>query len=183
MAIQKANQVLPAEVAQALQLSRANKHVFRANIRTLGQAGWTGTAVANAVGLSRERIRQIMDTDADSLQEPSIAVPEPPEKPEPGRKRATVDISPDILERILELKPVAQSIRFTHKNGRPEAEEYTRLIAQEIERGVSVYQMAKSLGLTPNAIRFRLIRYGYMEPSPTMAKNYPHLVKRIKYRA
>lgn len=183
MAIQKANQVLPEETAQALLESKSNKQAFRANIQALCQAGWTAVAVSNALGMTRERVRQIMNYDLDV--NPSISIPSPPEKIEREKtsRREVLTPDPDVLERLLELKPIAQSVRFAHRQGRQETEEYTRLLADEVNRGVSVYQLAKALGVTNNAIRFRLVRYGYLEPTETVAKNHPHLVRRVKYRA
>jgi len=182
MAIQKMNQSLPQETAEALSRSRADKKAFRANVKALYDAGWTLTAMSNVSGLTRERIRQI------SLQEPEVEptleVPTPPEKPirPKTRKRFVIKPDPEVLAKLFDLKPIAQSVRFAHTAGRRESEEYTRLIAQEVDRGVTIYQMAKALGLTPQAIRLRLIRYGYMEPSEKLVQNNPDLIRPLKHR-
>jgi hypothetical protein len=61
--------------------------------------------------------------------------------------------------------PKAQQVRGKSKRYRREAEEFTALLnyAHKIE-GVSLYRLAKTLGVTHAAIRFRLCRYGYLKP-------------------
>jgi hypothetical protein len=180
MARQKSMLTLPEETARELLASKHDREAFRANVQALRSAGWTLESMAVATGYTRERIRQISNqpSEADS----NLSIPSPPEKVEPY-KRPVLKVSPEVLERLLELKPMAQAVRFDQTKGRVESEEYTKLIADEVARGVTIYQVAKALGVTNNAIRFRLVRYGYLEPTPGIKNNFPHLVRKVKYRA
>jgi hypothetical protein len=78
-------------------------------------------------------------------------------------KREFVEPSPETLARLLELQPKAQQVRSNASRFREEAEEYTRLLnyANTVE-GVTLYRLAKRLGVTHSALRFRLVRYGYI---------------------
>jgi Zn-dependent peptidase ImmA (M78 family) len=61
---------------------------------------------------------------------------------------------------------MAQQVRSNALRFRAEAEEYTNLLWKVVsEEGVTLYRLAKSLGVTHSALRFRLIRYGYIKPS------------------
>lgn len=77
--------------------------------------------------------------------------------------RATEAYLPDeLLARLIELQPFAQSVRSSSLKYRAEAEEYTKLLHEaHVGHGVSIYRLAKLLGVTHSALRFRLIRYGY----------------------
>jgi hypothetical protein len=54
-------------------------------------------------------------------------------------------------------------VRYDHKAHRAVGEEYTALLwhAHSVE-GVTLYRLAKRLGITHGAVRFRLVRYGYL---------------------
>ena len=131
--------------------------------------------IGEEMGLTRERVRQIAQTsDVDSTETPKLLVeiPEPPikvEKPKPEY----IEPHPDTLARLLELQPYAQQVRANGKKYREEGEEYTRLInhAHTVE-GVTLYRLAKRLGVTHGALRFRLVRYGYKEPLTATSKVY-----------
>jgi len=177
--IKTKNQALPEETVIALKASRSDKQSFRANIQALAQVGWTGACIGESLGLTRERIRQITK-DPEVMGDVTIEVPEAPrvEHKEYSRRVVTMP-DPEVLRGLLALKPIAQRARSSNSLGRAESAEYTRLLASELSRGVSVYQLANALGVTNNAIRFRLMRYGYLEPSVNLATNYPNLVKRV----
>jgi hypothetical protein len=82
-------------------------------------------------------------------------------------ERVFVEPSAETLARLKELQPKAQQVRSTSPRYRQEAEEYTALLNKaHVEEGVSVYRLAKRLGITHSSIRFRLARYGY-KPTPT----------------
>lgn len=171
------NQVLPDYVADLLkELGKDSKQgsnlVRDAYITALRYAGWTLQSVGDAAGISRERVRQIEVKTPKSLvaeisqfrnEFPIPAIP-------------TVAIEKDVyvinlpsentLNRLLELQPLAQSVRSNSPQYRAEAEEYTALLwhAYNVE-GVTLYRLGKLLGVTHAALRFRLTRYGYMETS------------------
>lgn len=177
----KKNQRLPESIRKAF-----NKTIDNAErdylIKQLVDANWTYEAISNASGLTRERIRQIANNATEALAEEfsfdlGIEIPEPPQK-EDKPKREYVEPSPETLARLLELQPYAQQVRANGKKYREEAEEYTRLLnhAHTVE-GVTLYRLAKRLGITNGAIRFRLVRYGYLKPKTATSKVYNPVIK------
>lgn len=146
-------------------------------IRELRRVGWTYTSIAEPLGLSRERIRQISKMRGTGTYEDSV--PLPPEKPVKN-KREFAEPNPVTLERLKELQPKAQLVRSTSMRYREEAEEYTALLNKaHVEEGVSIYRLAKRLGITHSSIRFRLARYGY-RPAPIGNDNVVY--RQLKYR-
>ena len=151
--------------------------------RRLRDSGWTLGAIAEPLGVTRERVRQIIstvdredeDTVSSIVKSVGIDIPPAPEKISVIRERErqlererkeSVRAEPlrENLDRLRELQPLAQQVRSNSPKYRVEAEEYTRLLAHEhLERGVSLFRLAKELGVTHGALRFRLVRYGYKE--------------------
>jgi transcriptional regulator with XRE-family HTH domain len=128
---------------------------------------WTLQSIAEATGISRERIRQIATSgEVYPIPPTGSPLPWPPEKAKKA-PQVFVEPEPETLARLLELQPLAQKVRSNNTNYRAEAEEYTRLInhAHTVE-GVTLYRLAKRLGVTHGALRFRLARYGYKAPAP-----------------
>jgi|TARA_B110000971_G_C20032412_1_gene512123 hypothetical protein len=172
----KKNQQLPAEIREAFTHMSGSNPRRDALIYALVSKSWTYEAVANASGLTRERVRQIVraveKVSAEIHFDLGFDVPEPPLKPQ--RVRATyVEPTPETLARLLELQPYAQQVRSSSPRYREEAEEYTALLnhARTVEQ-VTLYRLAKRLGITHGAIRFRLARYGYIEPGTAKSKVY-----------
>lgn len=173
------HQTLPFIATVALNLVE-DKEMRAAYIYALRLKGWKLQAIADALGLTRERIRQI-ETKASpalaihvladpgsfpvpELETTEIEVPAPPVYTEP---------STETLARLLELQPFAQKVRYDHSTYRKEAEEYSALVwhANSVE-GVTLYRLAKRLGVTHGALRFRLARYGYIIPKTGKSKCY-----------
>lgn len=179
----KKNQQLPEEIKQEFTNLIDTDHRDQL-IRELRSAGWTLEAIASATDLTRERVRQI--TVKTALHGTPITfpfeIPNPPLKPEKP-KPVYVEPHPDTLKRLLELQPYAQQVRSSGKKYRAEAEEYTALLnhANEVE-GVTIYRLAKRLGITHGAIRFRLARYGYKQPITATSRVYTPIISenRIK---
>jgi hypothetical protein len=154
--ITKTQHKLPPEVVdtfQTLDLDSRNAYIY-----ALRSRGWTLQSIAEASGVTRERVRQI------ALRKPNTEipfyVPTPPEKPV-SQPREFVEPTERTLNRLLELQPLAQQVRGKGMRFRAEAEEYTNLLhyAHTVE-GVTLYRLAKRLGVTHGALRFRLARYG-----------------------
>jgi hypothetical protein len=105
-----------------------------------------------------------------------VEIPDPPVKPE-RPKPVYVEPTEKTLARLLELQPYAQQVRSNGKKYREEAEEYTALLnhAHTVE-GVTLYRLAKRLGVTHGALRFRLVRYGYKTPVTATSKVYTPIV-------
>jgi transcriptional regulator with XRE-family HTH domain len=162
--------VLPFEATVKLGLIK-DKETRAAYVYALRCNKWTLQSVANAMGLTRERIRQIESSAQPSLVLSILA--NPGEFPMPSLPVEDVEVkgvhvpilpSKETLDRLLELQPLAQKVRYDHKQYRAEAEEYSALIwkAHTVEK-VTLYRLAKSLGVTHGALRFRLARYGYIQ--------------------
>ena len=146
-------------------------------IRSLCEKHWTYEAVAAACDITRERVRQIsLSEPIEAVTELPFDIPEPPIKPE-RPKPVYVEPSPETLSRLLELQPYAQQVRSNGKKYREEAEEYTKLLnhAHTVE-GVTLYRLAKRLGVTHGALRFRLVRYGYKQPITATSKVYTPII-------
>jgi len=171
----KKNQTLPDNIRAAFETTSDNAKRDQL-IKALADANWTYEAISNASGLTRERIRQIANASALLAKEfdyqLEVEIPSPPLKPEKP-KPSYVEPHPDTLRRLLELQPYAQQVRSNGKKYRAEAEEYTKLLdhAHTVE-GVTLYRLAKRLGVTHGALRFRLVRYGYKQPVTATSKVY-----------
>jgi|TARA_R110000782_G_scaffold61306_1_gene126302 hypothetical protein len=145
-------------------------------IQALVEANWTYESISGASGLTRERIRQISNRisahSKDGGYNLGFEIPEPPLKPEKVGP-TYIEPAPKTLERLLELQPYAQLVRSNGTKYREEAEEYTKLLdhAHTVE-GVTLYRLAKRLGVTHGALRFRLVRYGYKQPVTATSKVY-----------
>jgi len=169
----KSGLTLPAEVVVALHLFPKDQlHLRDAYIYTLRMKGWTLESVGQALDLTRERIRQLESKakpiDAITiLSNPgSYPVPEVPTRIVEEEITVYSEPSPDILARLLELRPIAETVRSNSPRGREAAEEYTMLLNYaHVVEGVPLYRLAKRIGVTHGALRFRLVRYGYLETS------------------
>jgi hypothetical protein len=175
----KKHQQLPASVKQLFEdtISSDTRDQF---IRELRAAEWTLESIAGVSGLTRERVRQIAKTPTTTPT--GYDIPTPPLKPERPRP-VYIEPTPETLARLLELQPLAQQVRSNGRKFREEAEEYTKLLdyAHTIE-GVTLYRLAKRLGVTHGALRFRLVRYGYKQPINATSKVYNPIIEenRIK---
>jgi transcriptional regulator with XRE-family HTH domain len=150
-----------------------------AYVKALRMKGWTLQAIAGALGVTRERIRQIEAKASPSLLVHVLSNPGSFPVPELETKEVEVpDTTPVVpsevtLKRLLELKPFAQQVRWDQPEHRAAGEEYTALLwhAHSVE-GVTLYRLAKCIGVTHGAIRFRLARYGYIQPITAKSKAY-----------
>ena len=173
------HQTLPFIATVALNTIE-DKDMRAAYVYALRIKGWKLQALADALGLTRERIRQIEAKASPALVIHVLA--DPGSFPVPELDMVEIEVlappvyiepSPETLARLLELKPLAQKVRYDHSTYRKEAEEYSALIwhAHSVE-GVTLYRLAKRLGVTHGALRFRLARYGYKLPQTAKSKCY-----------
>lgn len=176
----KKNQQLPTEMKEIFSSFSDSAKRDRL-IRSLVENHWTYEAISNASGLTRERVRQISNAASKLAEEfeydLNIEIPTPPLKPEKVGP-TYIEPHPDTLARLLELQPYAQQVRANGSKYRAEAEEYTKLLdhAHTVE-GVTLYRLAKRLGVTHGALRFRLVRYGYKTPVTATSKVYQPIKK------
>lgn len=161
MELTRQNHELPEDVVATF--AQIHPRLRNQYITALRDAGWTLESIGAATGLTRERVRQIAKT---TVWVPvSFNIPTPPAKPEKVYKYKRA-MNPDTEARLKELFPLANKVRFKSEKYREEAEEFTRLLhhANTVE-GITLGRIAKALGVTRPALKFRLIRYGY-EPAP-----------------
>ena len=167
---QRQGLTLPAEATVALNIfPKDEMHLRDAYIYVLRMRGWTLESIATALGLTRERVRQLearVDPRAAILillKPDKYPVFDVPKRIIEEEIIEYVEPSPETLARLLELQPLAQQVRSVSPRFREAAEEYTSLLnyAHTVE-GVPLYRLAKRLGVTHGALRFRLVRYGYL---------------------
>lgn len=160
---------LPNSAVDVLLGSMYDIDALRCHIVALRGAGWTLESIASPLGMSRERVRQIgnlsIDLAGDSARSKELGL-DAPEVPRVERKVYVPAVKPqpseDNLARLRELQPFVKQVRGRSLAYRHEAEEYTELLnIEHNENGVSLYRLAKELGVTHGALRFRLVRYGY----------------------
>jgi len=166
-------QVLPENVVAVLRsLEKDDTLVRNSYIAALRHKGWTLQSIGSAIGLSRERIRQIETKigqdliDQINMFPEEFPIPSLPVYTETRTVYEAYEPKPETLARLKELKPFAQLVRSHSPKYRAEAEEYAALLWKaHNEEKVTLYHLAKCLGVTHGALRFRLVRYGYMTPA------------------
>lgn len=173
----KINHSLPQEVIDQFTAITADRD-RNAYMKALRERGWTLDSIGAVSGVTRERVRQIESgtpmSEALRVAIDGYPIPEPPkyEEKTPASDKY-IEPSPETLSRLLELQPFAQQVRSYGTQYRREAEEYTWLLnyAHTVE-GVTLYRLAKRLGVTHGALRFRLARYGYKKPQNAESRVY-----------
>ena len=185
----KIHHELPSNVVEDVEELKASlpikewKELRSAYTAVLRANGWTLQSLGDLFGWSRERVRQVSASTDKALAETlvkgyGLTIPQPPIKPIKLSPNY-IEPSPETLARLLELKPMAMAVRSNSPDFRDEAEEYTALLnyAHTVE-GVTLYRLAKRIGVTHGALRFRLARYGYKPPVNASSKVYkPVLMK------
>ncbi|URP22127.1 hypothetical protein SEA_BIG4_369 [Microbacterium phage Big4] len=174
----KTQLTLPQDVQTAFSTLGEDLDTRNLYAATLRRAGWTLASISKATGITRERVRQIAESFDDAVLPPlpdALPVPMPPEKVKRARKAYVVP-DPVKLKRLLELQPAAQQNRHNSPANRQAAEDYTALVWEVHNAdGVTLYQLAKALGVTHGALRFRLARYGYKLPEKGVSKVYTRI--------
>lgn len=163
---------LPQEVTDNFaSLTASNlKNLRNDYIVALVTEGWTQVSIAKSSKLSKQMIQIILKTHTALLTPPTLVIPPVP-KHAPNLSSVVRHMpSPELLERLKELQPLATKVRANSPRYRAEAEEYTRLLNKAVtEEGVTLYRLGKLLGVTHGALVFRLVRYGYKTSTGTSA--------------
>lgn len=167
----KQGQALPQEVVDAFSTIKDLK-VRDSYVSALSNEGWTNKSIATALGKTPETVRRILlNPHTEPLPEYFLV----PSVPRHAEKTPTIYTMPstEVLERLKELQPLAQKVRSNSPRYRAEAEEYTYLLNKaHNEQGVTLYRLAKLLGVTTSALAFRLVRYGYRTTENGKTKAY-----------
>ena len=171
---QKKSQLqLPTDTADLLKtLSMTDRKAY---VKRLCLAGWTYQSVADVFKVSRQAIEQYLKKSEPSEYADSLPIPEVPSDPIYKVQRQEVD--DDVLAQLKELHAKARLVRGKGKKYRHEAELFTQLAWEQTQQGVSVYSLAKSLGVTHGALLFRFVRYGYAT-SNSQSKVFRQLTNR-----
>ena len=157
----RTGQALPKETADLLKsLPLQERKVYS---QLLVKEGWTLQSIANVLGISRQAVDYYRTkgqlTDEAIANAMKLPIPSIPTKDITKMKAKEVDS--DVLLQLKELHNKAKLIRGKSKKYRDEAEQFTKLAWEQHQQGISVYSIAKSLGITTGALQFRFVRYGY----------------------
>lgn len=174
----KNKQPLPQETQELLKT--LNRDEIISYCRVLKEVGWTLESMAQPLGITRERVRQyVKDYPHVSVPVSHLPVPQLPIVEVVREVHEPKVLPQELAERLKELQQKAFWVRGKANTHRKEAEEYTELLYDVIERqGYSYYQVAKAIGVTHGAIAFRLVRYGY-KTTNGKSKAYRQLTHRV----
>jgi len=173
------NQLLTPEVYLIFKSFKTKEERNQYVWRLRKEEGWSLESIGQAVGVTREMIRLIVDK---LEREPFQLMLSVASQPVPKRARIKkvvyrkTPIDPEALKVLKELHATATLLRGKGSKNRTEAEEFTRLIHEQTLLGVSTYTLAQELGLTVGAINLRLVRYGYRKTTGNS-----RALTRIKY--
>lgn len=169
----KTHMQLPIEFAELLKtLSMSDRKAY---VKRLCLAGWTYQSVADVFKVSRQAIEQYLKKSEPTEYANSLPIPEVPSNPIYKVQRQ--EVNDDVLLHLKELHAKARLVRGKGKKYRHEAELFTKLAWEQTQEGVSVYSLAKSLGVTHGALLFRFVRYGYTT-SESKSKVFRQLTNR-----
>ena len=186
------NQVLPKNVVDVLSsLEKDDTLIRNSYLAALRQKGWTLQSIADAIDLTRERIRQIEQKIGQDLIDQikmfpeQFPIPDLPTYSETKTVYEAYEPKPETLARLKELQPLAQQVRSYSPRYRQEAEEYAALVWKcHREENVTLFGLAKLLGVTHGALRFRLVRYGYMTPiKGGSSRSYQPIIEENRVRS
>lgn len=169
-----AHQVVPDGFAETLRsLRRTRDRRLAMTLRLAAQEGWTYVALAQPLGITRERVRQLANGATGHAN--GVDIPPPPYRPDPEPKPAPPPPPPALgKDEVGHLRRMWKKVKTV--NGatpvdhplRELSQQFTGELAAAHDRGVSVYMLAKQLGVSHGAIRFRLGRHGHLPLPPSM---------------
>lgn len=170
----KVRQVLPDRFAEALRrlyVPGAPSTTLRAAVLAATERGWTYRAVANALGVSLERVRQLATSGPRQSGSP-IEIPEPPSRPEPFKREPPPTLTEGQAEQLRDLKR-RSNVSGPLPDDHPTvvaAQEFARLVDLHLKAGHRISDLARSVGISRTALQFRLGRYGYRGLPPSQQK-------------
>ncbi|MEV8042421.1 hypothetical protein AB0P02_01070 [Streptomyces griseoluteus] len=81
-------------------------------------------------------------------------------------------LTPEVVEELRAMHRIARTLRGPMALDDPRRKasvEFTAALQALVEQGVSVYRLAKVLGVGHSSVYARLARHGYRRPSPSRA--------------
>jgi predicted transcriptional regulator len=158
----KSKLILPSDTTEIIKnLPMLERKAYAV---ALVKEGWTLQSIAGALGVSREAVRlyTIATLSDETIKKIShLPIPSVPVVEKYKTRLKKVRLEPEVLEQLKELHAKATLVRSSSKKYRKEAEDFTKLAWEQTQKGVSVYSIAKALGITHGALLFRFVRYGY----------------------
>lgn len=150
-------------------------------LRVAAETGWTQSALAEVLGFTRQYVSQRIALAPPGWIDPVEPPPPLPPLPPPPRKpkRETKHVPPELVAEAKQLHVRARRVTGrtpAHHPDRKAGVELTALMWRLIQQdGITMYRVAKDLGLSPAAVGLRLQRYGYVKPMPSVAKVLPRV--------
>jgi len=159
---------LPADVAAALAGMRANRDprlpAYTVQIR---RAGWTQKEIADALGVTRERVRQIEASAQAVPDSPLRGLPRAPTRPAATRVTPPHSREPDVhvLDAALLTGLWIMSSRVRNNTppdsrARRAADLFDQTAAGLLRNGTTLPDIANAIGTDPRVLRSRLARHG-----------------------
>ena len=187
----KSSLVLPKEVSEAIK--NLPKDERKAYAKVLCDEGWTLQSISNALGITRQAVdywvtkypnknnliytQEALDKVKAKVEAKELPIPKLPTMP--IYKYSRVEMSKEVTEQLKELHDKARQVRSVSPKYRAEAELFTKLAWEQYQSGISIYSIAKSLGITQGALQFRFTRYGY-KTSNGKSSSYKKVVNRLQ---
>lgn len=182
MKIQKFHQELPKNESDKLRSLHRNKEWDElANlIYALRCKGWTLTAMAFPLGVTRERIRQLYNKG--SLAGAEYWLPHISDAPlfetakERGRRevrerKSLPLLSDDVINYLNEEYRIVKHVNgVSSKELKERSKNFTHLLAFLLEQGHTIPQLAEALKVRYRTISFRLGRYGFRSLPPSQSQ-------------
>ncbi|MFM9635903.1 hypothetical protein [Streptomyces turgidiscabies] len=81
-------------------------------------------------------------------------------------------ITPETADELRRLYAIARTVNGATPLDDPRRQtsvDYTRTLQMLVDRGITAYRLAKTIGVRPGAIRQRLARHGHRAPMPSAA--------------
>lgn len=153
-------------VASTLRrLHRSRDPRFRQYVAYLHKPdGWTLDAIAQAVGVSRQRIRVIeidayKEIDAGNVQDLSHLPVYMKRRKAHNPYLRPLAIPPVTAALLKDLNAQARDKTLRPKQRKPTQETFLNLVANLVESGVSMAEIARAIGENPRAFRRRMERH------------------------
>lgn len=187
------NQVHPGEIENPEARRKATERKAKnreerarrlANLAAAGrQAGWPVRALAEPLGVTPERLRQIIkDWGTGARVRPSFVKYAPPVTRKAVVPKKTIKRSHLTEVEATELTELAK--KAPHNTGsrpldspfRKASEDYSKLLIKYHDRGVTWGEMAEVTGYTVTGLRMRCARHGYGKGAPPSIEPYRGVV-------
>lgn len=167
----KAKSILREASEMAMEYGWTDESI--ASIHAARDAGWTLQEIGDVLNLTRERVRQLYERDADVVVEGFPQKPARPKaaKPVPGYVLRRGLVSAEEIAELAEMQKVAKRRRRGSDSQLDAiAEEFWSRVNHLVTLGVSPSWLGKQMGLSSTTLQAGLARYGYRKASPSMTQ-------------